>query len=77
MANVRQMGREYKRRQYQADARQVEHDVLTVEEKIEKAQSRRGESKRELARLHEQSEAKMEKSAPKTEKTKTFKRKKR
>ena len=53
MANVRQMGREYKRRQYQADERQVEHDVLSLADKIEKAQSRRGESKREIARLTE------------------------
>ncbi|MGY8752290.1 MAG: hypothetical protein ACKVIO_00180 [Phycisphaerales bacterium] len=53
MANVRQMGQEYKRRQYQADERQVEHDVLSLADKIEKAQSRRGESKREIARLTE------------------------
>jgi hypothetical protein len=47
------MGQEYKRRQYQADERQVEHDVLSLADKIEKAQSRRGESKREIARLTE------------------------
>ena len=47
------MGQEYKRRQYQADERQVEHDVLSLADKIEKAQSRRGESKREIGRLTE------------------------
>lgn len=77
MAKLMKVGKNYKRRQYGADDRNTEHNVLSTEEKIEKAQSRRGESKREIARLQEQSEAKVEKPAPKKEKTKTFKRKKR
>ena len=35
----------------EAEARQREHNSLTLSEKIEKAKSRRGESKKELARL--------------------------
>lgn len=42
-----------KRQQRFEDAcdRQASHDCLTIQEKIEKARSRRGESKREIARL--------------------------
>ena len=36
--------------------RQAEHDSLTVQEKIAKAQSRRGASKKEIARLQKQLE---------------------
>jgi hypothetical protein len=39
------------RKRQEADARQQEHDSLTINEKIEKAQSHRGKSKRELTRL--------------------------
>lgn len=39
------------RKRQESDARQREHDSLALNEKIEKARSRRGESKRELARL--------------------------
>jgi hypothetical protein len=41
----------YRRKQKQNEAitRQVEHDSLTIPERIEKAKSRRGESKREIA----------------------------
>ena len=34
-----------------AEDRQIEHDSLTTDEKLAKAKSRRGESKREVARL--------------------------
>lgn len=37
--------------------RKREHDTLTLNEKIEKARSRRGESKREIARLMKMAEA--------------------
>jgi len=57
MANLRHMGQRYKQRQYEADARQVEHDVLTIAERVEKARSRRGKSKREIARLQGRQEA--------------------
>jgi hypothetical protein len=40
-----------KERREQARARQVAHDKLSTEEKIKKAKSRRGNSKKELARL--------------------------
>ena len=40
-----------KARQHAADDRQIDHDSLTLSERIEKAKSRRGESKREIARL--------------------------
>lgn len=39
------------RKRSEAEARKREHDTLTINEKIEKARSRRGESKREIARL--------------------------
>lgn len=39
------------KRQEAAEDRQDEHNSLTTAEKIEKAKSRRGESKREIARL--------------------------
>lgn len=42
--------RKHKRRD-EAEDRQIEHDSLTPDEKIAKAKSRRGESKREIARL--------------------------
>lgn len=42
-----------KQKQNEAITRQVEHDSLTIPERIEKAKSRRGESKREIARLTE------------------------
>jgi hypothetical protein len=47
-----------KREQKRRDGldRQAEHDSLTVQEKITKAQLRRGESKKELARLQKQLE---------------------
>lgn len=45
------------RKRQEAEARQQEHDTLTLNEKIEKARSRRGESKRELARLMKLAEA--------------------
>lgn len=38
------------RKRQEAEARQREHDTLTLHAKIEKARSRRGESKREIAR---------------------------
>ena len=41
-----------KSRQQEAAVRQAEYDALTVEQKIARAQSRRGASKRELERLH-------------------------
>ena len=44
MAKLMKVGKSYKSRQYRADEREVEHDVLSTEEKIEKAQSRRGRS---------------------------------
>lgn len=42
--------RKHKRRD-EAEDRQIEHDSLTTSEKLAKAKSRRGESKREIARL--------------------------
>ena len=51
MAKLMKVGKSYKSRQYRADEREVEHDVLSTEEKIEKAQSRRGKSHREITRL--------------------------
>lgn len=45
------------RKRQEADARQLEHDSLTLNEKIEKARSRRGESKREIANLMKMAEA--------------------
>lgn len=48
------------RKRREAEARQREHDVLTINEKIEKAQSRiaegKGSSFRELKRLKKQAE---------------------
>lgn len=41
----------HKRKRMDAHDRQEDHDSLTINEKISKARSRRGESKRELARL--------------------------
>ena len=35
----------------EAESRDRDHDILTIPERITKAESRRGESKRELARL--------------------------
>ena len=43
-----------KTKQAEADIRQSEYDALTTEQKIARAQSRRGESKKELRRLNEQ-----------------------
>ena len=40
-----------KARQESADERQAQHDALSVDQKIAKAKSRRGESKREVSRL--------------------------
>lgn len=45
------------RKRQEAEARQREHNSLTINEKIEKARSRRGESKREIARLTKLAEA--------------------
>ena len=45
------------RKRQEAEARKREHDTLTLNEKIEKARSRRGESKREIARLMKLAEA--------------------
>ena len=45
------------RKRSEAEARQREHYTLSLSEKIEKARSRRGESKRELARLMQMAEA--------------------
>lgn len=45
------------RKRQEAESRQREHDTLTLNEKIEKARSRRGESKREIARLMKMAEA--------------------
>lgn len=42
-------------RRADAEARQLRYDKLTVKEKIALAQSRRGESKREIARLTKKS----------------------
>jgi hypothetical protein len=39
------------KKQVQADERNHRHDLLSITEKIKKVKSRRGESKRELARL--------------------------
>jgi hypothetical protein len=39
------------KRRDEAEDRQIEHDVLDTDDKIAKAKSRRGESKREIARL--------------------------
>ena len=44
-----------RQKQLDADARQAESDSLSVAEKIVKASKRRGESKREIARLSKQS----------------------
>jgi hypothetical protein len=41
----------HNRKRQEAADRQREHDSLTINEKIEKLRSRRGDSKRELARL--------------------------
>jgi hypothetical protein len=43
-----------KTKQAEAAVRQDEYDALTTEQKIARAQSRRGESKKELRRLNEQ-----------------------
>lgn len=45
------------RKRQEAQSRKREHDTLTLNEKIEKARSRRGESKREIARLMKMAEA--------------------
>lgn len=45
------------RKRSESEARQREHDSLTLNEKIEKARSRRGNSKSELARLMKVAEA--------------------
>lgn len=45
------------RKRQEAEARKREHDTLTLNEKIDKARSRRGESKREIARLMKMAEA--------------------
>ncbi len=41
------------RRREEAEARQAEYDSLTTAQKIKRAQSRRGNSARELGRLSE------------------------
>jgi hypothetical protein len=41
----------HNRKRQEADSRQQEHNTLTLNEKIDKVRSRRGNSKRELARL--------------------------
>lgn len=48
------------RKREEALDRQAEHDTLTVEEKIAKARDRRGNSKRELARLNKEAPTKTE-----------------
>lgn len=45
------------RKRQEAEARQQEHDTLTINEKIDKARARRGESNREIARLMKLAEA--------------------
>lgn len=39
-------------RRIEAEDRQVDHSALTLKEKLDKAKSRRGDSKREVARLN-------------------------
>lgn len=41
-------------RREEAEARQAQYNALTLDQKIERAQSRYGKSSRELARLNEQ-----------------------
>jgi hypothetical protein len=42
------------RKRNEADERMYEHKSMTLEQRIDKAKSRRGESKREIARLQKQ-----------------------
>jgi hypothetical protein len=61
------------RKRDEADERMFEHNSMTLEEKIAKAKSRRGESKRELARLNKQLAERPPELAPvKTVKKKTY-----
>jgi hypothetical protein len=53
------------RKRSETEARKREHDSLSIKEKIVKAKSRRGESKREIARLTKMLQATEIKVAPK------------
>lgn len=53
----------------EAEKRQLEHDSLTLKERIAKATSRRGKSERELKRLNALLEKEKEKAPPKVETT--------
>lgn len=53
------------RKRSEAESRKYDHDSLSIQEKIAKAKSRRGESKREIARLTAMLEASKVKVTPK------------